>query len=134
MSKKKKERQYTLPWCTLISVLTAIVIYAIAALIIALAVSRGGKVLQYAHYLAAASAGVSCFMAVVINGRKLREKSAYIAIITAGCCAGLIAVLPLLNPDETVGHVGWHSMLAAVCGSLLALAFTKRIKRRRGRR
>lgn len=134
MSKKKKERQYTLPGCALISVLTAIAIYAIAALIIALAVGRGGETLRYAHYLAAASAGVSCFLAVVINGRKLREKSAYIAFITAGCCIGLIAILPLLNSDGAAAGAGWHSMLAATAGSLLALAFTKRIKRRRNRK
>ena len=134
MSKKKKERQYTLPCCALMSVLTAIAIYAIAALIIALAVSRGGEMLRYAHYLAAASAGMSCFVAVVINGRRHRGKSAYATFITVGCCIGLIAIMYLLNSNGASFCAGWHSMMMIVCGGLLALAFTKRIKRRRSRK
>lgn len=134
MSKKKKVRQYTFPKSVLTSVLTAIMIYAATALVIALSVSRGGEILNYAHYLATAAAGASCFLAVAINVRRNREKRVYIALITAGCCVGLIAILPLLNSETISNDSGWHSMLAAVAGSLIALAFTKRIKCKRSRK
>lgn len=129
--RRSREKEYTLFRCAATSVAATVFLYMAIASIMAVMVNMGKLKVEYAHYAAAAAAGVSCFAAVAVTGKKKKEKSVVVALITAAAAICFLLILPLTDSRGAEGNLGWHSMACSAAGCLMAVPFTKRIKRKK---